>query len=174
MKTFFYVFMVSFALYSCNSGGESSATGEEATSTEATSTDGAPAAGTEAITDPAMTPPADPAPGNAAFTFEKTEHDFGKIPATDNVEYTFKFTNTGTEPLVISEAKGSCGCTVPNYSKEPIAVGEAGDITVSFDPKGKKGVQRKTVTITANTNPVRTTLTIVSEVEGGDEPAPVN
>ncbi|GIV33095.1 MAG: hypothetical protein KatS3mg031_0630 [Chitinophagales bacterium] len=162
MRNLLYVWMMSIALYACNTGGGTNASEENKSADVTTSAPNAATPG--ATSDPAATPPADPAPGNAAFTFEKTEHDFGKIPPTQNVEYTFKFTNTGTEPLVITEAKGSCGCTVPSYPKEPVAVGESGEITVSFDPKGKKGVQRKTVTITANTNPPRTVLTVVSEI----------
>ncbi len=165
MKSILYVLMAFAVFCSCNSGGSTS---EATTSTDTTA----------AVTpDPSQAPPVDPnnpnpemppepQPGNAAFAFEKTEHDFGKIGQDKHVEYTFKFTNTGTEPLVISDARGSCGCTVPQYSKEPIPVGGAGEIQVSFDPKGKTGIQRKTVTITANTNPARSTLNIVSEVEG--------
>lgn len=169
MKKLIYVLLAFVVLHSCNSGSETS------TTTESTTTTTDESAATTATT--GQTPPVDPnnpnpdmptepQPGNAAFTFEKTEHDFGKITQDHPVEYTFKFTNTGTEPLIISDARGSCGCTVPQYSKEPIAVGATGEIQVSFDPKGKTGVQRKTVTITANTNPARTTLNVVSEVEG--------
>ena len=166
MKNLIYVLMAFAVFCSCNSSGESS-TGTTADSTATTTT--------TTPTDPSMAPPVDPAnpempaepePGTAACSFEKTEHEFGKITQEKTVDYTFKFTNTGTEPLIISDARGSCGCTVPQYSKEPIAVGATGEIMVSFDPKGKSGVQRKTVTITANTNPARSTLNIVSEVEG--------
>lgn len=168
MKNFLYLLLAGSLFVACNSSGDSaSTTATGADSTAATTTATPPTA----MDTSAMQMPPEPATGNAAFEFEKTEHDFGKIGQDAPVEYTFKFKNTGTEPLVISEAKGSCGCTVPEYSKEPIAVGANGEIQVSFDPKGKSGVQRKTVTITANTNPARTTLNIVSEVEAPAAPA---
>lgn len=97
--------------------------------------------------------------------FEKMEHDFGKIKQGDKVNYTFKFKNTGKDPLVISSAKGSCGCTVPSYPKEPIAPGADAAIEVSFDSKGKSGLQTKTVTINANTEPNPTRLTIKADID---------
>jgi len=171
MKKFIYVLLALAALYSCNSGqssqsGESTATTSASTDPNTTiTTDASQAAPVVDPNNPNPEMPAEPVPGNAKFEFEKTEHDFGKIPQDKSVEYTFKFKNTGTEPLVISDARGSCGCTVPQYSREPIPVGGTGEIQVSFDPKGKTGIQRKTVTVTANTNPARTTLNIVSDVQ---------
>jgi hypothetical protein len=86
----------------------------------------------------------------------------------EKVEHTYTFTNTGSEPLVISNAKGSCGCTVPSWPKEPIAPGATGEILVRFDSKGKGrvggGAQTKTVTITANTTPPDTRITIKGKV----------
>ncbi len=97
--------------------------------------------------------------------FDKTLHDFGNIKQGDNVECVFKVTNTGNEPLVIESAQGSCGCTVPDYPKEPIAAGETRDIKVKFNSAGKKDKQSKTVTITANTDPLQSVLTVQSFVE---------
>ena len=94
------------------------------------------------------------------FLFEGIEHDFGIINEGDVVEHVFKFTNNGEAPLIIQNAKGSCGCTVPTWSKEPIPVGGDGSITAKFDSKGKPNLQNKTVTITANTWPKETTLKI--------------
>jgi hypothetical protein len=74
------------------------------------------------------------------------------------VEYTYKFTNTGEAPLIIQNAQGSCGCTVPDWTKKPIAVGEEGYVTAKFDSKGKPNIQNKTVTVTANTWPKQTVL----------------
>ena len=85
------------------------------------------------------------------MTFEETEHDFGVINEGDVVEHKFKFTNTGKSPLVISSAKGSCGCTVPSFPKEPVAPGESAEMLVKFSSSGKPNMQQKTVTITANT-----------------------
>lgn len=85
------------------------------------------------------------------MTFAETEHDFGTINEGDVVEHTFSFTNTGKTPLVIVNAKGSCGCTVPSYPTEPIAPGAVGEMLVKFNSSGKPNQQNKTVTITANT-----------------------
>ncbi|HEY8404306.1 MAG TPA: DUF1573 domain-containing protein [Flavobacteriales bacterium] len=97
--------------------------------------------------------------------FDKTVHDFGDINNKDQVECIFKITNTGNEPLVIENAQGSCGCTVPDYPKDPIPSGETRDIKVKFNPAGKKDKQTKTVTITANTDPVQSILTIQAFVK---------
>lgn len=105
--------------------------------------------------------PAGPAP---KFKFEEEEFDFGNIKEGDVVSHTFKFTNVGEGPLVIQNASASCGCTVPNWTKTPIPVGETGEVHVKFDSSNKPGVQNKTVTITANTIPEVTRLTIKSVV----------
>lgn len=102
--------------------------------------------------------------GTPVFTFEKDIHDFGSMIAGEKVSYSFKFTNTGDAPLIISNAKGSCGCTVPNWPKQPIAVGETGTIDVTFNSAGRSGKQTKTVTLTANTNPSNKQIKITSEV----------
>ena len=84
------------------------------------------------------------------FTFETIEHDFGTITQGDKVSYDFKFKNTGESDLIITDAKGSCGCTVPEYPKTPIKPGEDGTIKVSFDSTGKIGLNSKSVTLTCN------------------------
>ncbi|MFT7588149.1 MAG: hypothetical protein ACI959_000356 [Limisphaerales bacterium] len=87
------------------------------------------------------------------MTFERDKYDFGEIIQGEGREYSFKFTNTGESDLIISTAKGSCGCTVPDWPKEPIAPGASSYIRVTYDSKGRKDLFNKTVTITANTNP---------------------
>jgi hypothetical protein len=99
------------------------------------------------------------------FVFEKETHDFGKIKEGDIVEYEFVFTNTGNAPLIIASATGSCGCTVPDWPKEPIGIGEKGKIQVKFNSSKKPGLQNKTVTITGNTFPKQTKLNIKANVE---------
>ncbi|MEM6525393.1 MAG: DUF1573 domain-containing protein [Bacteroidota bacterium] len=99
-----------------------------------------------------------------AFEFEEEEFDFGTINEGDIVEHVFKFKNVGDAPLIIQSARGSCGCTVPNPPKEPIGVGETGEMLVKFNSKGKPNIQNKTVTITANTWPKTSTLRIKSMV----------
>jgi hypothetical protein len=85
--------------------------------------------------------------------FEFEEHDFGDIAQGEKVEYDFKFKNTGGSDLIISNAKGSCGCTIPVWPKEPIPAGGEGIIKVSFNSEGRHGVVDKKVTIVSNTNP---------------------
>ncbi len=94
------------------------------------------------------------------FLFNEIEHDFGTVNEGDVVEHTFNFRNTGQSPLVIDRATASCGCTVPDWPKEPIPVGESGEIKVRFDTRNKPNQQTKTITITANTDPMLTRLRI--------------
>jgi hypothetical protein len=93
------------------------------------------------------------------MTFAESEFDFGEIEGGTAVEHIFKFTNTGNAPLVIVDAKSSCGCTVPEYTKAPVAAGETGELLVKFNGSGKNQVS-KTVTITANTAKGKETLVI--------------
>src|SRR5690606_17283558 len=93
-----------------------------------------------------------------AIEFETTDHDFGTIKEGDVVKYTYKFKNTGDAPLIIQNAQGSCGCTVPVWAKDPVPVGGEGSITAEFNSSGKPNVQNKTVTVTANTWPKQTVL----------------
>lgn len=111
----------------------------------------------------------------AQIEFKKETHDYGNVKYGGDGTCTFEFTNTGTEPLIISNAKGSCGCTVPSWPKEPIAPGAKGVITVKYDTK-RPGAIAKNVTITSNaTNEPNKVIRIKGNVlpapEGG---APVN
>ena len=92
-----------------------------------------------------------PAGAFPKFTFEQEEHNFGQIRDGDVVSHTFRFTNTGEAPLIISKATAACGCTVPQWPKQPIPAGGSGEIQVQFDSSNKPGMQNKVVTITANT-----------------------
>lgn len=105
------------------------------------------------------------ADGYPEMTFEKTHHNFGKIKQGEKVEYAFKFVNTGGANLIINSATATCGCTVPDYPKHPVPPGEEGVIPVVFNSAGKSNHQQKTITITANTNPNITTLTIETFIE---------
>jgi hypothetical protein len=98
------------------------------------------------------------------MTFAEKEHDFGTIPQDEKVNYDFNFTNTGAINLIISNAVGSCGCTIPQYTHEPVAPGESGVINVSFNSAGKSGIQHKTVTITANTKAGQETISIKASI----------
>lgn len=83
--------------------------------------------------------------------FTKEEHDFGTLKEGDIVQHIYEITNTGDQPLVISEVRPACGCTAPNYTKEPIAPGEKGQVTLSFDSKNFKGETHKTAQVFTNT-----------------------
>lgn len=111
------------------------------------------------------------------INFATPKKDFGKVLSTSSNAHTFVFTNTGTEPLVISNAKGSCGCTVPEWPKEPILPGDQGEIKVVYKPKGQSGKQTKQVTVTANTTPANTILTITGDIQAdpnAPQPQPIS
>lgn len=109
-------------------------------------------------------PIVDPNMPKTKISFEKMEHDYGQVEQKTKNAYTFKFTNTGDQPLVISKAKGSCGCTVPEYPKDPIMPGETGEIDVEYSSRTAKGMQTKMVTVWANTEPEQTQLKIKADV----------
>ncbi|MET3502657.1 putative small secreted protein [Mucilaginibacter rubeus] len=96
--------------------------------------------------------------------FEKESHDFGKIKEGDKVSYDFKFTNTGKSPLIITNARATCGCTTPTWPKAPVKPGESGIISVTFNSAGKSGLQDKQITVTANTQPAETMVHLIGEV----------
>lgn len=115
--------------------------------------------------DPAKANATAPTGPTTTISFSEYEHDFGTMAQGDAVTHLFEFTNTGDEPLIIDNCKGSCGCTVPQCPKEPIQPGEKGQIEVKFNSKGKKNQQTKKVTVNANTDPAQTFLTIKAFVE---------
>jgi len=105
------------------------------------------------------------------MTFEKSEHDFGTIEAGVAQETVFKFTNTGVAPLIITDAKSSCGCTIPEYPKNtPVAPGESGELKVRFNGSGQNQVT-KTITVTANTEKGSELLRIKAFVNPKDQAA---
>ena len=102
--------------------------------------------------------------GGASMEFSNTVWDFGQINQGESVDHVFTFINTGSEPLIISNAKGSCGCTVPEWPKEPIPPNGTGEIAVEFNSGEKKGRQNKTVTLTSNCTPNTTILRVVGNI----------
>lgn len=98
------------------------------------------------------------------FDFEKKEHNFGKIIEGEKVSYAFKFKNTGNADLIITAADASCGCTIPEYPKKPLSPGEEGVVKVLFNSSSRKGIQNKTITIIANTQPSTVVLKIKAMV----------
>jgi hypothetical protein len=104
------------------------------------------------------------------MTFDKLSHDYGKIQQNADGNCEFKFKNNGKEPLIITDAHGSCGCTVPSYSKEPVLPGKTGSIKVTYSTN-RVGVINKTVTVTSNAKNSPVVLTIAGEVL---QPATIN
>lgn len=158
MKKYLFVSTLALAtfMFSCNSESSAEEVGTEQT-TETTVVE--PSTVNEPTVETAV------ATATTILTVDRMEHDFGKIPDTAPVETSFVITNDGDEPLLITNAQGSCGCTVPEYPKDPIPPGESRDMKVSFNPTGKEGVNNKTVTITANTEPATTIIYVKSDVQ---------
>ena len=94
----------------------------------------------------------------AKIEFEEMKYAFGTVNEGDIVNHVFKFKNTGKVPLIISDARSTCGCTVPKWPKDPVEPGASGVISVKFDTKSKPNKQSKPVTISANTYPKKTVL----------------
>ncbi|HIN39932.1 MAG TPA: DUF1573 domain-containing protein [Flavobacteriales bacterium] len=96
--------------------------------------------------------------------FEKNAYDFGKIIQGEKVTHSFKFTNEGDAALIVTSARGTCGCTIPKWSKEPIPPGGSGEIGVVFDSDGKSGAQAKDITVVTNAIPNTSVLRLKCEV----------
>ncbi|MFK7969947.1 MAG: DUF1573 domain-containing protein [Bacteroidia bacterium] len=166
--------LLAVGMTSCDKSNSPEGGDEAAPATDAT-------AATNPAATPATTPPPEPqkpgyqekAENMAASTasWNTEEYNWGKVTDGEIVRHTFTFTNNGSEPLQIQNARASCGCTTPAYSKEPIAPGESGEIQVEFNSKGRVGLQNKTVTVTGNfEGGINKTLRIKGEVaaaEGG-------
>lgn len=163
-KLLLLVLAISVGLVACNNEGENA----EGTNDAATATPAENNLSTDLIDNSNTAATETPAGPVTEITFDSYDHDFGQVKEGEQVEHTFMFTNTGENDLIISDAKGSCGCTVPYYPREPIAPGATGEIRIKYDSKGKSGMQRKNVTITANTDPGKTVLNIQTEVLGGE------
>jgi Protein of unknown function (DUF1573) len=100
----------------------------------------------------------------AKMTFETSQYEYGTVKEGVVVKYDFKFKNTGRVPLLISDCRSSCGCTVPDWPKDPIPVGGSGVISAKFNTEGKQAHQRKEITISANTNPSSSVVALSGEV----------
>lgn len=115
-----------------------------------------------AMADPNLQPNTNPP---TKIQFAETNYNFGTIKQDTENKKVFKFKNVGDKPLIIESARGSCGCTVPNYPKQPIPPGQEGEIEVVYSPGKQAGNQSKSVTIIANTEPRTTVLQISAQVE---------
>lgn len=101
----------------------------------------------------------------AVLSVENAIYEFGTVKEGKKVEHTYRFTNTGKSPLIISNVSASCGCTTPEYSKHPINPGETGSVSVVFDSQNQVGMQQKIITVLSNANPSRTILQLKGEVK---------
>ena len=111
------------------------------------------------------TKPAKAKPAGPQIEFSEVKYDFGTIKQGDVVDHVFKFKNTGTQPLVISNIGVSCGCTTPDWTKEPVAPGKMGTVSAKFNSAGKMGMQTKVLTIDSNSAGGSTTVSLVGEVK---------
>jgi len=102
----------------------------------------------------------------ASIKFESDTFNFGEVMEGEKVSHSYKFTNTGKNNLVISKAYGSCGCTVPEWPKEPIKPGASASIDVVFNSENRGGKAMKTVTVLSNTEPSQTVVYLVGNVIG--------
>lgn len=101
----------------------------------------------------------------AILTFDTTAMDMGKVAEGVQVERVYGFVNSGKRDLILTDVRGSCGCTVgKEWPRTPVAPGARGAITVAFDSQGRPGMQHKTITVVANTQPQTTVLTLSGEV----------
>ncbi|MEO6131025.1 MAG: DUF1573 domain-containing protein [Saprospiraceae bacterium] len=151
--------VISLTMVACQ-GGANDAKDKARENLATTPAEGQPAAGQPGAN------PEDQVPSGptTSMAFEETDFDFGTVNEGEHVKHTYKFKNTGNEPLIIASAKGSCGCTVPKWPSDPIAPGQTGVIDVEFDSKGKPGKQTKRVTVVANTVPAQSFLNITGNV----------
>jgi len=96
----------------------------------------------------------------ARIVYEEKEFDFGTVNEGEIVEHAFKFVNTGKVPLIISDARSSCGCTIPQWPEEAVPPGGTGVISAKFNTEGKLSEQKKMIKVTANTYPNETTVVL--------------
>lgn len=106
------------------------------------------------------------------LTFDENTFDFGDIHQGDKVDHVFKFANTGTEPLLITNIQVTCGCTAPSWPRTPIAPGQKSEIRVSFNSEGKMGKQNKVVTVISNATNDDNKITFTANVLPADGSQP--
>lgn len=156
MKLFGICILLSFALLSCSDGSET--VDKQKTS-----------ALDEFIRIPTNEDGEVDTSQTAKITFHEDHFKYDTIQAGEVVEHRFTFTNTGNQSLYISNVKSSCGCTVADYPDSPVPPGESGTILSTFDSKDKEGPQINEITVTANTYPQRTKVTLSGVVIPSDQ-----
>jgi hypothetical protein len=105
-----------------------------------------------------------PNPNAPKIEFKEESYDFKEVPEGPQVTHEFKFTNTGKEPLILSNVRASCGCTTPSWPKEPILPGKEGTIVVTYNTQGRPGPFTKSITITSNSDTPNKVIIIKGEV----------
>jgi hypothetical protein len=159
---FLFSALMLVGVMSCEKSATAAGEGADSTATKGSET--------VATTDPNATT-AEPV-SNMPLTsveFMEESHNFGEVAEGDKVAHVFKFKNTGSNPLKVNNVKPSCGCTTPDWSKDEIAPGAEGFVNVEFDSQGKRGVQKKSVTVTfENTDPKNKILSFNCEVTGNE------
>ena len=100
----------------------------------------------------------------ATITFKEDTHDFGDIQQGDKVQHVFTFENTGNEPLIITNVRVTCGCTAPQWPRDPIAPGQEGEITIQYNSTGKMGRQNKVITVESNAVNKDNKMTIITNI----------
>ncbi|MGI8892145.1 MAG: DUF1573 domain-containing protein [Bacteroidia bacterium] len=153
--------ITAFAFTGCDNNTETTTTGDNSSAPATQTVD-------PSVVDNPMTAAEGASPSNEKLpeiSFPSETHDFGKIKQGEVMKHKFKFKNTGNADLIITSASGSCGCTVPDWPKNPIPPGGEANIDVEYNSAGKTGMQRVNVTLIANTIPNTKVLTITGEVE---------
>lgn len=107
----------------------------------------------------------EPKGGKGKIVFAEEVYDFGTIKEGEVVEHVFRFTNEGTEPVILAQVTASCGCTTPDYTSDPILPGKEGEIKVKFNSAGQGGVQQKIITVSSNAENAVTTVQLKGTVE---------
>lgn len=159
--------VIGFGLVSCKKENKETANTETAVSSDSTATATVtPAAGDSAVAS-ASAPAGTPASNQPMTTVALSESnfDFGKIKKGDKVEHVYEITNTGNNPLVISEVKPGCGCTAPDFTKEPIMPGKKGKITLHFDSTNFDGNVNKYADVFANVEKMPIKLTFTANIQ---------
>lgn len=159
--------IIGLGLVSCKKENQQAAAGAEVaniTDSTAGATNLAPTAAAPVSTEPAATAPVSNQP-LTSIALSENSFDFGKIKKGEKVEHVYEVTNTGKNPLVISEVKPGCGCTVPDFTKEPILPGKKGKITLHFDSSSFDGNVQKYADVFANVDKAPIKLTFTANIQ---------
>ena len=160
--------IIGFGLVSCKKENKEAVGTETATTDSTAATTATPADSTAATVPGETTAVATTKASNQPLTtiaLSQSNFDFGNIKKGDKVEHVYEVTNTGNNPLVISEVKPGCGCTVPDFSKEPIMPGKKGKVTLHFDSSNFDGNVNKYADVFANVEKAPIKLTFTANIQ---------